>query len=264
MLAQQRDIKTLQKDMRTQQAKALGPTLGEFYGMFQGLPGLRGLWYPGSQDQAGALYDQSGQGRTLTYAGNPTLNTYASLIPYEDYDGTGDAHFRADEAGLDIIGNETTMAASIRGLTLGGWWWFNNNTGVQTCLSKVLPGDIAYYIRNNAGTIQFSISNTGVALLTASLAGTVAGQWYFLAGRFTPSTEVKLWVNDTKVSNVTSIPATLKNSASKLVVAGFDNGAGGYNELLTGRCAVAFLCSALLSDTLIATLFNRSRPLFSI
>ena len=43
-VGQRRKVGDLGDRMRTQEAKALGPTLGEFYGQIQGLHRLRGLW----------------------------------------------------------------------------------------------------------------------------------------------------------------------------------------------------------------------------
>ncbi|NJO31403.1 MAG: hypothetical protein HC874_30490 [Richelia sp. SL_2_1] len=71
------------------------------------------------QRSTGNVYDLSGQGRTLTYNGNPTFN-YTGLVPYVSLDGTGDFLSRADETDLDILGTETIYNSAVRGLTLGG------------------------------------------------------------------------------------------------------------------------------------------------
>lgn len=250
-----------------QESKALGPTLGEFYSQFLGLPGLRGLWYPGSQDQTGAIYDQAAQGRTLTYNGNPTLALYNDLVPYEDYDGTGDYHSRADEAGLDITGTETTIASAQRGLTLGGWFWADSFSGGPGLLSKFA------FTAGNQRAYMLSMATGGELVLTISSDGTAANQqtvtssnvvttggWFFAVGRFTPSTEMAVWLNGTKTVFTTAVKASLFNSSAALQLGALDAG----TRLLDGRCALAFLTATVWPDTLIDYLFARSRPLFGI
>lgn len=261
----ERRVQAQGKRLSKQEARAGGPTLGEFYSQFQGLPGLRGLWYPGSVDNTGALYDQSGQGRTLTYNGNPTLNLHNSLIPYWDYDGAGDWHSRADEAGLDIQGTETTIAAALRGLTWGGWFWvdtFANNRGLLTKGDGGTAAGSAYNLYLSTTGIKADIYNgaTGYGVSSAALS---TGTWIFAVSRFTPSAELALLTNGVKVVNTTSIPASLNNggASAPLNIANLANSGSLY---LDGRCALAFVCAALLPDALLAYLFNRSRPLFGV
>lgn len=54
--------------MRTQYVKLYAPTTswGNIVSMNLGLPGLRGYWPMTSIDENEAVYDLSGQGRTLT------------------------------------------------------------------------------------------------------------------------------------------------------------------------------------------------------
>lgn len=266
MLPLRRAINQQNDRLGVQEAKQLGPTLGEFYGMWQGLPGLRGLWYPGSQNNAGAMYDQSGQGRTLTYNGNPTLSIYNGLVPIEVLDGTGDVFTRADEAGLDILGTETTIASAYRGLTAGGIFRIDSfGGGDRGLLSKyTATGNQRSYLlyTNNATPDARAIVSVDGTALTQVNHGTVltTGAWYFIWMRFVPSTSLAISVNGVTVTNVTSIPASIFNSTAGLNLGGFSAG----TSLLTGATALSFLAAAAFPDTLMANLFNRSRPLFGI
>lgn len=258
-----RDVLALQKDMRDQQAKSAGPTLGEFYGQFQGLPGLRGLWYPGSQDQSGAIYDQSGQARTLTFNGNPTLNIYNDLVPYEDYDGAGDFHNRANEAGLQISGIESAVSASIQGLTWGGIWYPDSVASAGLLSKTTTGGQGSYRLDIDTGAPRAIVygDGTDVNAKVASAPAVAAGAWYFILGRFIAGTSVAVCVNGVWTTKTTSIPASLFNSSAGLTLGALNAGA---TYLLNGRCALAFLAAAAWDDVLVNYLFNRARVLFAI
>lgn len=237
------------------------PTLAELYADFKGLPGLRGLWYPGSVDSTGALYDQSGQGRTLTYNGNPTLNIYGGFIPYYDYDATGDCHTRADEAGLDITGTETTIASALRGMTLGGWFWFDS-LSISAVMAKfgTVAGDRSYFLRTDgSNAMQFGINDGASAKTVSSAATQATGQWYFVVGRFTPSTEMAIWLNGVKATTTSSIPASVTSGGAQFELARLNSTNG---QLIDGRIALAFLCAAIVGDDQISHLWERTRRFF--
>lgn len=263
MLEQRRTSNALNKRMGIQEAKTQGPTLGEFASQWMDLLALRGLWLMGVQNNAGLIQDMSGTGNPLVYNGNPVLNVYNELVPYEDYDGTGDFHSVADNANLDITGGEGQYAAAIKGLTLGGWFWmdaFAANDGLITKGDAASAAGSAYNLDLSATGVKLDLFS-GAAGVSVASAALNTGQWYFVVGRYTPSTEAAIWTNGTKVVNTTSIPATLNNVAAPLNIA---NTASGVTRYLDGRCAMAFLCAARLSDNLIDQLFARSRPFFQV
>lgn len=242
---------------------AVGPGLEELYASFCGLPGLRGLWYPGVADNTGAVYDASGQGRTLTYNGNPTINIHNSLVSYFDYDGTGDFHSRADENGLRIVGNETTIASAYRGITLGGWFWSNALGTRHTFISKStgVAADTNYWLEKNTDNKVYFWVGNGVSLFNvSSSAALAANTWYHVMARYTPSTELKVIVNGVATVNTTTIPATVVNSAAPFNIGSINSG----TNLLTGRCALSFLCAAALPDNLLTYLFHRTQPIFGV
>lgn len=256
MLNQTRATNALRKDMGTQQAKTQGPTLGECYGMFQGLPALRGFWPVSSVDQTGAVYDLSEQNRTLSNQGGPAYSVWNDLIPYYDLNGTTQYLNRADEAGLDVTGN----------LTTGGWFWTDDLTAAQGLSVKgdgvtaantnwelFFRGDVA------GDPVQLNVSS-GAGTTTINSTNTPgSGVWFFAVGRYTPSTELAVNLNGIWTRNTTAIPASINNSTAMFAL-GSRNAA----VLLNGRVCLGFLCAWALSDDLVSTLFNRTRPLFGV
>lgn len=235
--------------------------LGDFYASFENLPALRGLWTAASVDQTGMMYDRSGQLRHLTYTGNPTLDVYNNLVPYWNYDGTGDYHARPDEVGLDILGTETSIAAALRGLTMGGWFWFDNLSRQEWVMDKwsLNAAGTSYGVRKSTADLLAFFITDGVTQQSVSTAAVAAARWNFCVFRFDPSTEIAAFLNGTKTMFTTAVDASLANSASQFGIGAALNPAA---EFLDGRCALAFLCGAILSDNLLDHLYTGSRVLF--
>jgi len=230
---------------------------------FQALTGLRGFWPTSSSDENGDCYDISGQGRTLTYHGNARYNTYG-LAPGIYLDGVGAYLSRADEAGLDITGNEGPIAAAMRGLTMGGWYRFSNAAAAtEYMLSKwdVVGNQRSYaLLRNWAGAISFGLSSTGADAATSVTTGKpAAGEWFFAAGRFDNSgNEQKTWYN-------AETATAANNNLIHAGTADFNMGAKhNGSDSMTGRLSLQFLCAAALSDSVIFSIFEQSRSLFGV
>ena len=231
--------------------------------MFQALPGLR-LFVPfSSADENGNAIDLSGQGRTLTYNGGPKYFSN-QLEPHVRLDGQGDFFSRVDEAGLDILGTESYIHVSLRGLAMGGWFQFDNvaGGGSEYCLSKYTStaDQRSYGIRRfTTGTIRFGTSPLGVVYTEAeSVATPAAGVWVWLAGRLVPGATKTVWVNLEQTDLVTA-DAAIFNSNAPFLMGGRNAGAA---DLMTGRASLCFLCAAALSDTTIAMLYEQTRALF--
>jgi len=235
--------------------------------LLRSLPGLRGAWIANSFDENGDLYDLSGQGRTLSYNGNP-LYHQGGLVPRIQFDGTGDYLSRADEAGLDILGTEAYVAPAIRGLTCGGWFRFDRLTNNEKLISKMgaLAADQAYQLEFRGDVandpVRFQVGD-GAAVDTVALNSVVdtTSKWYFCAGRFDPSTEIKVWAGSTTLesnTNVAGIPAALANSGSSLAVGGSPAG----TSLLDGAMSCCFLCAAYISDAQVAAIWHHTRALY--
>lgn len=238
---------------------------GNVISSFQNIPGLVGFWPMSSvQRSTGNAYDLSGQGRTLTYNGNPTYNIHQDFMPYIDLDGTGDFLRRSDETDLQITGIESHN--SIPGLTFGGW--FNINTisaANQTLIGKrgAAGGNRGgYYLSARVDTnIRLTVSVDGTAQTIVEFAtGLVANTWLFIVGRYIAATELKVWINENTVINTTSIPASLFQNNGNFAI-----GATGFaSNLLAGQATMNFLSANALPDSLINGLRQQSRILLGV
>jgi len=236
------------------------------------LPGLVGFWPMSSiAMDTFAVYDMSGQGRTLTLAGNPfykVLSPTTYAVPYIDFDGTGDYLTRADEAGLDILGTEANYATANRGLTMGCWVQLDDGTPAASnyVMSKRgAAGQLAYFlVVFTDGTVFCQVSSDGTATTQAQTTGTVGTGWVFVAMRFVPSTSLDVYLGVggalEKATNVTSIPAAIFNGNGAFNISGFNNG----TNLLSGNVALPFLCAQQLSDEVLGFLFQNTRGLFGV
>lgn len=237
-------------------------TLGAMYAEHLTLPGLVAFWPMSSvQRSTGNAYDISGQGRTLTYNGNPTYNLYASLIPYLDLDGTGDYLERADETDLDILGTESIYAVAQRGLTLGGWFWFDDAGVDEGVFNKIGgAGQRSYGLQKLAADqVRMAVSGDGTALIDAN-ATITTGAWYHIVGRYDPSTEVAIWANGVKTVDTASIPASLFNSTAALDIGRLADG----TQPMDGRAALCWLCANVVPDDRIQRLFKLGRIFFGV
>lgn len=226
---------------------------GEVVGGLLGLPRLRGFWPMGAADGSDNANDMSGGARHLTKNGTVALPTYNNFVPYADYDGSTGYHARATEPALEITGV----------LTLGGWFWFDRLVTDEGLFNKMgAAGNRAYGLQKlSAGdVVRMTVSGDGTALIDAATAAVSTGSWNFIAGRFVPSTEVAVFINNVKTTDTTNVPATLFNSTAALEVGRLASG----GQFLDGRAALCFLCAANLSDTLLASLFNQSRAFFNV
>jgi hypothetical protein len=234
---------------------------GNTVSAFLSLSALRGLWTLGSVDESGNAYDLSGQGRTLSYFGNP-LYDYYGLAPFIELDGAGDYLARGDEAGLDIIGTESYIANP--GLSLGGWFYFDSIANREGLMTKAgaTAALTAYSLEHRgdlAGSpVRFTAISGATGYNATSSAATSIDTWYFTVGRFVPGVSVDVYLNGAKDSLVAGVPASLNNVAAQ-----FQIGARGATGLLDGRASLCFLCASALSDGVIRALYHTSRALFS-
>lgn len=248
----------------------LGESPGSILSEYLSLLGLRGFWPMSSINESGNIIDLSGQERHLTKSGaSATLaisDTITKGIPYGLY-STDNYLYRADEAGLDILGTESYIHSSFRGLTCG-------------CLVRVTTtppsADVGIfgkyyatgnqrsyllYRSNSSDKFRFGISNDGTAFpgIDSSLAYTI-GKWNFLVGRFDPSTELAIFHNGVWSRNTTSIPSAIYASTARLELGSFSNGNSGTTWSHNG--AFYFLTASYLSDSLIEKLYSKTIALF--
>jgi hypothetical protein len=220
---------------------------------YLGLPGLRGFWPMSGLNTSGDIIDFSGHGLDLSLNGDPDVNLF------------GDYYSRADEALLDITGTDTGVNSAIQGLTLGCWFYttditpatieffFSKWKGVNTFRSYLL--DV-----QTSGLLLFGISDDGISATTVTIADAQDATWHFLAGRFVPSTSIDIYLDKSKATNTTSIPASIYAGIAPLTI-----GANATpDRYFAGRIALPFLCAAALSDEVVRHLYQVSRGLFGV
>lgn len=218
---------------------------------FLGLPRLRGLWPMGIEDGSNVI-DQSGQGRALTQDGSPTFPT-TGLVSYVNLPTNSDYLHRASEAGIQITG----------ALTAGGWFR-TARAATLSFINKWNQSAVNYRswtIRRITGTLiaRALVSSNGT-LETRVDGGVIPDNtWTFLAMRYTPSTELAIFVNRAKSVNTTSIPAAIYNNTS--VFLRFGQEAGPAN-IMVGDAFMGFLCAAAVPDAMLYNCYEQSRALF--
>lgn len=223
-------------------------------------PRLRGQWGVSTDDTL-AVYDHSGQGRTMTAlggAGTPLAYEYG-ISPFHDFIRANTQYYqRADEAGLDIVDD----------LTMWTWVRFHApSTGALVYyFSKWFTNDQAYLLYKSIGNaIGFGITTDGSTnvLVADGAVNYAVDTWFFVAGRFTPSTELKLWVGNgttgvlNTYTNLVGIPASIWNSDEPLEV-----GRGNRTNYLDGHAVLWGLAAYVMTDTDIFNKFHQTRPLY--
>jgi hypothetical protein len=232
---------------------------------FLALPGLRGFWPMSSVGVAGQAIDLQGLGNHLTLNGNPVIN-HENLISFFEYDGTGDFHSITDAASgnaFDILGTETYIDSSVRGLTVGGWFWFDALGSQESLIVKGAgaAATSAFFLDKLAtNEIRFLISD-GAAFQGAASAVVAATTWYFIVGRYIPSTSIDVIVNNVYVTDVVGVPAAAQNVAADLNIASFNSGVV---FLLDGRASLCFMCASALNTAQISALFHQTRAMFGV
>lgn len=248
---------------------------GNVMSMYQQLPGLIGFWpgNVGTTTSGGLLRDMSGAGLHLT-AGvvNVEAADTTGLRRWNTYNGTTQYASIADAAFNSIIGTESAINSTIRGLTVMAWVRPTSGTGsYEAVIGKFkTAGDERSWVlrRKDTGHGQFIANGSGPAANNVAVQSTNtldADEWRFVAGRYTPSTQVRIWEGFTyglvTNENTTSVPATLFDSTGDLSV-GAVNTSGTAANFWSGDLSLIALCRAALPDLFIESIFNLTRPLF--
>lgn len=228
--------------------------------LFTSLPGLRGLWFMSGVDSNGDVYDISGVGKTLTN-NNTVVFDNDSLVPYAQFVAANSEYLeRTDEADLDISGTEAFIANN--GLTMGGWFYHDTIGASQGELTKWgNSGNLSYLLFvTGGGAVSFQMSDDGTNVSAVNSAAITANVWRFHVGRFTPSSEVAVFVNNIKVTAATA-RASIFNSSANFRIGSTNAGAG---RFLDGRAAFCFLCASALPDFMVSNLFHQTKAMFDV
>jgi len=231
-------------------------------GQYQALCALRGFWPMGPQiheAETDYIVDVACNFHLTNYSAS--LHNYDRLIPYVAFDGTADYAYYADNAQFDILGTEATVHADVRGLTLGGWFYPQETATAEGLIGKYIAGGSnGYLLELQADDTVRMIVDNGALVASGSLDITIDA-WNFIAGTFLPSTDLYVYVNETRSANGAGIPAAIGNNAGHFEVSGYNSGA---TELFEGYASLCFVCAARLSDVQIWSLYQQTRAMFGI
>lgn len=180
----------------------------------------------------------------LTHAGVSDQGSYG-MAPYVTYNGS--TNYSSKPPGA---------LRGINGLTVGGWFQM---TSGDTLMSVWLSAaNFCWRLFVNGSVPTFYVSGNGSSSINVAATAITAGQWNHVIGRYTPSSQIAIFLNGVKTVNTTSVPASLFNASANFAIGG--NSAGG--ELLTGKASLCFLCHEPLADEQITILYQMSRHLY--
>lgn len=234
------------------------------------MPGLIGLWTMANIDfGTGNAFDLSGNGATLTNNNSCGFGG-SQLAPFVGFNGANQ-HLSIADAGAggwgDILGNETYIDNSRRGLTVGGWFLIDTVDATNQFLigkGNNTVANTAYLITLPAGTTapQFAVSN-GVAfnaMTSATAIGT--GVWGCVVARYTAATQTcDLWTNGNQDTDAVGVPA------APLVdnVLNFQIGARpAPDRYLDGAASLCFLCAMSVRDAHAFSFFHQTRAMYGV
>lgn len=224
---------------------------------FINLPGLRGYWPMSAVDFLGNAKDHSGASSDLARVGSPQFgHGTGSYVQC----GVGTDYLAGSASAQTITGLETWIEPAIRGLTVGVWVKVDvspvANTGLVTKWG--LATTRSYQLTWRAdNSVLFGVTAAGTTATLVLSGVTGIGVWTYIVGRFTPSNELAVFVNQAKVVNTTSIPASIFTGTSI-----FEIGRVGATSpgILEAKFRDAFLCQAILTDVEIEDLRLSSLP----
>src|SRR4030042_298208 len=149
-------------------------------------------------------------------------------------------------------------------LTCGCWVYFDaESTGVATgILGKwyAVGNEYSYVLfKTSDNIITFAISVDGVNIVSVADTGEnyAESQWFYVVGRFPPSTEIALFVNGKWYINNTGIPATIFNSLED-----FEIGRYNRSNYLDGRVSQAFVSAYSIPDRFICSMYSHGKALY--
>lgn len=234
---------------------------GEYISILSGLPGVREVWGMGNISEIGLVYGATTQGRTLTRNGGIVHNIYNHVVPYADYNGISGYHSRADESGLDVLGNEAVIDPAIQGMTLLVWYWPNaspTTAGLVYKADTAGAGDDNFHHAVVVDIPEFRVYNGAASDIAVGLAVTPA-TWHCNICRFKPGIEVSLDSDGEKFTTATAL-TSLTNSTQPLTI-GAAFGSSIVSTFLTGRIAVVALAGAWIDDDFSRFLYRYGRAL---
>ena len=241
------------------------------------IPYLRAGWTMAQVDYAAATRANAlGTGYPLA-DNNGVVFGRDGAAPYAEFDGVNQYLSRADGGAAnwaDITGLEGFISAAQRGLTMGCWLYVNSWAPINNPF--ILCKTLAYNItiaRALPHTVSFSLwaggggAGGGTTLTPSTVPST--GQWYFVAARYTPSTESKLYWGSggplETATNVVAVAASLIDNGNPFTIgAAALAGPILLGFPLHGRISCAWLCCGALSDAWVTCIYSQTRSIFGV
>lgn len=246
--------------------------LGNAASLFMHLPAVRAYWPMSASTLTGGASIVDIINRLNLVMTNTPTHEIDGLAPMVRFLSTSSQYAAyPDNVNFDILGTEASIASTMRGMTIGGWWRVNSLNANQSLFGKYYTtGNLrayrAYTSTAGTGDLNFSVSTDGINDVTVTLTGANAGgmaigQWRFVACRFKPSNELKLWNNSTtaEYSNTLAagVPASIFNSSEP-----FELGRSNRTNYLNGYLSNWFICAAAVPDVAIWNLWQNTRWLY--
>jgi len=241
--------------------------------MFTNLPACRGFWPLSVNEWDGAISYATdvATGYDFTLVGDPPFCVGTTFLAhYMRFDGATQYLNIADQPQHDILGTEVYVDAPIRGLTIAGWFKVHTYPapgGQRGLFTKFTTGgNLRAYGLFQANTVlTFNVSSLGTAASEVWVGSGITPTidvWHWVCGRFLPSKEINIWVDDTEWTNVVATPASIFNSSAPLEAAAYNVGAAA--NLMEGSASLLGLWASYLSDEQCRLLRWHSRDYFGV
>lgn len=278
-------------------ASGAAKTFAEYIDMLRTRPYCAGVWDCANVGPDGSLMDVSGQGLHFTQevsgSGDPdtdclefTDNVIDPTTPaIPGISAHGDVMFvRADEAGLDITGDEIYIRNNpntSKGMT---WvlWYKDGIAGTSDQLDFIskavtdedsfpIPADSSFVFGGSWDdhselTFQVYDGSTSYTVLT-DLGGPnfYDSVWHFVAFRFTAGVDIEIYFDGTWFS-LGSAPSTINDSDARLCIMGLSWDGGTFSTLIgyQGKMTAIARYRGALSNDVIDELYAYSRDLFGV
>lgn len=234
---------------------------------YRSTPGLRGFWpfFNTSESGAPASYVLSLSG----VSGVPQW-TVDGVLSYGSFAAANDRALTSTDTVFNV--GSAASWSSIPGLFLCSWVRFDSNSAEMGIISNwdAFNSRRSYVLwRNSSNQIGFAVSSDGTSANSVTTTGTTTNDvWYFVAGRWTPSTEIKVWLYDTSsettevATNTSSIAASVYSPSPVAYAHGrYTNTASGtdYKSLDGDMCFSLYSVNAI-PDHLVHRLRVVSEP----
>jgi len=167
---------------------------------------------------------------------------------------------------LNISGLEGSVVSTDRGLTMGAWLRTADFSGTNMDIAgkfSIVSNRRSYVLRiNTANKPTFIVSSSGTDTVAVTGDALSTQTWYFMVGKFDPSTELRLFVNGQWYSQTGSVPSRLyTTNPARFTVGASDEGTG---KFFLGHIQSVFVCNMLVPDVDIEDYYNSVKSWYGL